>query len=349
MAWSVTLEIVDCASPSKLLSGAAVYSPYLTPTTGYADANGQYIIVDPTGLYDFVIVTISKPANEPCKDKKPNPNGDPGYINKNFTVDKANDGKVQTVCLNKAPMPDCTQTAKPICFIVTATTGSPESVEVNRLRQLRDRVSAASGFGAQLIDVIYGEYAQFSPGIASELEQDETSREAVLQLVVRPLLAWYALAGTLALEQADRKATSQAVQDVLDACPRYMGRPIVTMLEALRSGDELPDNAPPLVLDLVPRVAHLPFASWAILDPLIRAWRSTTDNLDVIEEVAQWLGSAPLESLSPSSDPKQLDGELGVLADFLNFKPTVRLQLGERLLAAWPDAAVALEHAGFVS
>ena len=113
-------------------------------------------------------------------------------------------------------------------------------MEVNRLRQLRDRVGAASGFGAQLIDVIYGEYAQFSPGIASELQQDETSREAVLHLVVRPLLAWYTLAGTLALEQADQEAASQAVQDVLNACPRYMGRPIVTCAEALRSGEELP-------------------------------------------------------------------------------------------------------------
>ena len=34
------------------------------------------------------------------------------------------------------------------CFIVTATTGSPASVEVNRLRQLRDRVVAASGLSA---------------------------------------------------------------------------------------------------------------------------------------------------------------------------------------------------------
>ncbi len=344
MAWAVTLEVTDCASPSTLISGASVWSGNVS--LGYTDANGQ-IIIAADDYYDFVIVTISKGGNQPCNGTEVNPDGDPGYISKNFNVDKVNNGQIQTVCLNKAPWPDCSHNT-PICFIVTATTGSPESVEVIRLRELRDRVSAASRVGAELIDMVYGEYAQFSPRIASELQQDETSREAVLQLVVRPLLAWYTLAGTLALEQADEVTASQAAQEVLNACPRYMGGAIVAMLEALRSGEGVPANAPPLVLDLAPRVAHLPYASWAILDPLIRAWRSATNNLDIVEEMAQWLSSAPVEALSPSSDPKQLDRELRILADFLTFKPMVRLQLGERLSAAWPDATVALQHAGFI-
>jgi hypothetical protein len=223
-------------------------------------------------------------------------------------------------------------------------------VEVNSLRQLRDRVSASSRLGAQLIDVIYGEYYQFSPGIATELQQNAIARETVLQIVVRPLLAWYTLAGTLALEQADQKAADQAVQDVLNACPRYLwGRTIITVLEAMRAGEALPTNTPPLLLDLVPRITHLQFASWAILDPLIRAWRSATDDLDVVNEVAQWLATAPLEVLAPPSDPEILERELGVLADFLDFRPLARQQLGERLTAAWPDVVSALGQAGFVS
>ncbi|MEO8166024.1 MAG: hypothetical protein ABI619_11580, partial [Betaproteobacteria bacterium] len=118
------------------------------------------------------------------------------------------------------------------CFIVSVTTGSSESAEVNRLRQLRDDVAGVSGLSAQLISVIYDEYAQFSPGIAGELEQDAFARQAVLWIVVRPLLAWYTLAGTLALEQADQKAVSQAKRGVLKACPRFLGRSsIVTLLE----------------------------------------------------------------------------------------------------------------------
>jgi hypothetical protein len=69
-------------------------------------------------------------------------------------------------------------------------------------------------------------------------------------------------------------AASQAVQAVLEACPRCLGRPMVAILEALPSGEELPDAAPQLLRDLAPRVMQLPFAAWAILDPLIRTWRS---------------------------------------------------------------------------
>ena len=127
------------------------------------------------------------------------------------------------------------------CFIVTATTGSPASVEVNRLRQLRDRVVAASGLSAELIDVIYREYSQFSPGIAAELQQDAVARMAVLWIVVRPLLAWYSLAGTLVFEQADQNVVNQAVREVLSVCPRYLGgSSIATLLETIRWGSHCP-------------------------------------------------------------------------------------------------------------
>jgi hypothetical protein len=345
MSWSVTVEVSDCGSPATHIAGATI--KMTSVVLGTTDGSGRYTAT----LDDYQTPAIFEVSVV----------GSHYYVAANLEVNKDTDqGQVKQVCLQHPDtIPDGVDPnvggqsggSNPSggCFIVTATTGSPESVEVNRLRELRDRVSTASQVGAQLIDTIYGEYAQFSPRVAAELEHDEASREAVLQLVVRPLLAWYTLAGTLGLEDANRETISQAVRDVVNACPRYMGRPVVTMLEALRSGEALPDSAPPLVLDLVPRVAHLPYASWAILDPLIRAWRSATDNLDVVEEVAQWLASAPLESLAPASDPKQLDRELAVLADFLDFRPMARRQLGERLSTTWPDAAGALEHAGFVS
>jgi hypothetical protein len=207
--------------------------------------------------------------------------------------------------------------------------------------------------GGQLIDVIYRDYYQFSPAIAAELEQDMIAQKAVLWVIVRPLLAWYTLAGVLALEQADPKKVKQAAQDVLNACPRYLGgSSIIALLDTIRAGETLPPDSHPLLLGFAPRIAaatRLRFASWAILDPLDRVWRSTTDHLDVVDEVAQWLATAPLEALAPPSDPQMLDVELGVLAGFFDFRPMARLQLGERLAAAWPDAACALERAGLVS
>lgn len=342
MTWNITLEVGDCAAATTLLSGARIGMGIVE--LGFTDANGRFVAT----LEDFNNWPIFKISKD-------------DYIAENFPFDKEiHNGTIQDVCLSHSPYPDDAdptepgQPGEPLggngCFIMTATTGSSESVEVNHLRDLRDRVSEASRLGAQLIDVIYGEYEQFSPGIAAKLQQDAITREAVLQTVVRPLLAWYTLAGTLAFEPADQKAINQAAQDVLKVCPQYLGGiSIITLLEAIRAGEELPANTPPVLLDLAPRIAHFQFASWAILDPLIRAWRSATDQLDVVDEVAQWLVTAPLEALSAPSDPEILDAELGVLADFLDFKPAVRQQLGERLLAAWPNAAVALEHAGFVS
>lgn len=238
------------------------------------------------------------------------------------------------------------------CFIVSATTGSSDSAEVTSLRQLRDRVSGISGLAAQLIDVIYREYYQFSPGIAAELERDALARQAMLWIVVRPLLAWYTLAGMLALDQADQKEVNQAAQDVLSACPRYLGgSSIASLLETLRSEKPLPTDAPQLLLGFAPRIqeaARLRFASWAILDPLVRAWTSVTRHLDVVDEVSQWLATAPLEALAPPSDPERLDQELRALASFFDFRPTARQQLGERLAGAWPDATATLARHGFV-
>jgi hypothetical protein len=209
-----------------------------------------------------------------------------------------------------------------------------------------------SGLSAQLISVIYDEYAQFSPGIAGELEQDAFARQVVLWTVVRPLLAWYTLAGTLALKQADQKAVTQAKRDVLKACPRFLGRSsMVTLLETLRSGAPLPADTPQLLLDFAPRIqqaARLRFASWAILDPLVRVWTSAVCQRDIADEVGQWLATAPLELLARPSNTELLDLDLSGLAGFFNFQPTARRQIGKRLATAWPEAVAILERHGFI-
>ena len=241
------------------------------------------------------------------------------------------------------------KTTGPSCFIVSAATGSPQSEEISQLRTLRDRVAGASRLGAQLIDAIYDEYVQFSPGIAVELEGDEMVRQTVLWIVVRPLLAWYALAGKLAFEHGDQDAIRQAAQNVRDACPAGASS-FAAVLEALRAGAPLPEGTPQAVHGLAPKVRAAtghPRAAWAILDPLTRLWRSASDPVDLIDQVSQWLATAPVDSLKPPSTPGELDAEVGALAEFFCFKPNARRQLGERLTAAWPKAAETLKRHGF--
>jgi hypothetical protein len=238
------------------------------------------------------------------------------------------------------------------CFIVSATTGSSRSAEVESLRRLRDRVAAASGLGSQLIDTIYGEYYRFSPAIAAELGQATMARQAVLWVVVRPLLAWYTLAGTLAFDHKDRDAVKRATRDLIGACPRFLGRAsIARLLDAIRAGEPVPANAPALLREFAPQVeaaARMPFASWAILDALVHAWRSSTHQ-DAVDAVAQWLASAPLDKLPTPAHADLFDLELGALARFFDFHPSARRPLGERLARARPDALRALVRHGFAT
>ena len=109
------------------------------------------------------------------------------------------------------------------CFIVSAATGSAQSHEVTRLRLLRDRIAGMSGLSSRLIDLIYDEYFQFAPAIAERVETDRTARSAVLAVVVKPLFAWYSLAGILALEGRSTAADA-AARAAASACPSFLGR-----------------------------------------------------------------------------------------------------------------------------
>ncbi|MDB4923210.1 hypothetical protein, partial [Mucilaginibacter sp.] len=150
MAYTVTLKIVDCASPMTLLAGAPVNDARNNSLLGYTDSNGQ-IIIPVIDSYEY-IVTISKYAVDPCNPSAPDYRS--GYTAKNFVLAPNQDGSIQTVCLNQGPPPQpCGKGIS--CFIVTAATGSPESEEVTSLRQLRERVRATSRLAGQLIDVIY--------------------------------------------------------------------------------------------------------------------------------------------------------------------------------------------------
>jgi hypothetical protein len=237
------------------------------------------------------------------------------------------------------------------CFIVSAATQSTESGEIHRLRQLRQRVIAKSALGAQLIERVYNEYYQFSPAIAAQVQQDDMARIATLGIVVRPLLAWYTLAGALALPEAGQNVVRNAVDEILNACLNSPIRPsISSMLDAIRSGAPLPEGAPEMILSFEPRLrqaAKLPYASWAILDPLVRMWSLDTGNPDLAHEVSQWLAAAPIETLKRPAKVVELEAQLAILATFFDFEPNARRQAGSRLAEAWPEVTAALQRYGF--
>jgi hypothetical protein len=239
------------------------------------------------------------------------------------------------------------------CFIVTAATGSSDSEEIANLRLLRCRARTASRIADQLIDAIYSEYVQFSPAMAADIGTDAFARQIVLQVVVKPLVAWYTLAGKLGLEHSDTVAIASAVKDVARACPSYLQpEALVAVLEAIRSDADLPAGMAGSMGGFGDRIrdaSKFPIASWAILEPLVRVWTATAEHLDPVHEVAHWLATAPLDRLALSSSSRWVDDDLSALSRFFDFAPEARRQLGERLLAAWPDSEVALRRSGFAA
>ncbi|MDO3521666.1 CFI-box-CTERM domain-containing protein [Ralstonia pseudosolanacearum] len=327
MPWAVTLIVKDCSS-SAPIPGALVTDGV---GGGYTDSYGQFIaVID--DAYTGYVVQISK-AN---------------YSARNFTFDRSQIGTVQNTCLTVYVAPPSGGGGggwQISCFIVTAATGSETSEEVAGMRALRDRVSARSALAGRLIEAIYDEYWQFSPAIADRIRDSESARMAVMALVVRPLFAWYQLAGQLALGPSDAAAVGQAEKALRGACPRYLGpAKVAGYLQQLADGRALPASMPPLLAQLAPRLQQalgLPLVRWAILEPLLRTWQGAADHLDMRQQVAAWLGGAPLDTLA-MPDAATLHAELADLASLLAFDADARSTVGARLAAAWPASAEAL-------
>jgi len=281
MTCAVTLHITACSGGANL-SGAAV-----TDGIGlvYTNAYGEVIILfdDPVGYS----VQVSKS----------------GYVTRTVAVYTTQCGTTQTFCLDTAPPPPPPGPDRGgiSCFIVTAATGSAESEEVVALRALRDGVAQRSAIAASLIDAIYDEYWQFSPAVAERLDADKFARQGALMAAVRPLVAWYRLAGCLALDRDNEPALQEAKRALPDACPRWLSpRSMAQRIAALRRQEPVADDAPQTLRELAPhlhRAASLPLVNWAVLEPLERCWAIAAERLDPVREVGRWLGDAPVERL----------------------------------------------------
>jgi hypothetical protein len=285
MTCVVTLHVTACSGGANL-SGAAV-------TDGinlvYTNAYGEVLIYfdDPVGY----AVQVSKS----------------GYVTRTVALYATQCSTTQTFCLDTATSSGGGSSGGGdggggiSCFIVSAATGSAESEEVVALRGLRDRVAGHSAIAAALIDAIYDEYWQFSPAVAQQLDADKFARQGALMAAVRPLVAWYRLAGCLALDRDNAPVLKEAQQALRDACPRWLApRSMVQRIAALRRQTPLGDDAPQTLRDLAPHLHHaasLPLVNWAILEPLERSWAIAAEKLDPVTEIGRWLGDAPVDRL----------------------------------------------------
>lgn len=338
MSWTITLEVTDCAAMGTKLSGVKVKLSLVE--LGQTDAQGKFTAT----LDDFDTLPIFKFSKQ-------------DYNDKNAVFDKdVHAGTTQTVCLdNPNTIPDGHDPNIPGqsggqefdgggCFIITATTGSATSTEVTELRALRDRVRARSPLAGRLIDSIYADYARFSPAIASGLHGNAFARNLVLGLVVKPLFAWYRLAGVLGLEPENSEAQSawRAALVEAGAVHRQLA-PMLSLLAAARTDAERAGPVPPQLRQLAAQLEELPHATWALLDPLTRICKIADEGSDPAAEIADWLACAPIEAARGPVSRADLRRERSTIAGFFSFAPGRREAVLTRLdaIASVPPEIVA--------
>lgn len=333
MPWAVTIKITDCASNSPLPGAWASDGAYGNYT---ANSYGEIVtyVHDPwESLRIFV--------------------GNGCYNTREFWLNRGeHEGQTVTICLNRSP--DCPPPSdRPICFIVSATTGSPESAENMRLNMMRDRMMKSTQIGGALLEAIYADYYSFSPAIARELDADLALRDGVLKLIVRPLIAWYGLVESLVLDSRDERAAERGATAVREACAaaRRPARDVLATLQRIRYGEGLEpgvDRVLSYIASRWPDEEALPFAGWAIIDPLTRAWHCAADGVDPRMSAGAWLLSAPLEDLPTPPAEEDLGAELSLLARGPFADPLLRTAIGARLGAAWPELTHELRRHGFL-
>ncbi|MFA6903621.1 MAG: Hint domain-containing protein [Gallionellaceae bacterium] len=211
------------------------------------------------------------------------------------------------------------------CFIVSAATGSQQSEDVVALRALRDQVAARAPAAGRLIAAIYEEYWQFSPAVAARIDEDGMLKQGALLAAVRPLLAWYELAGALALDGDVATARAQFNK----SCPAWM-RPasIAALVGQIRRERSVPADAPATIqviaTDLA-RAASLPLVDWAILSPLETCWTVASRGGDPVATIADWLALAPLAPMNDASSH-----EIDQVTALLGFDRVAQQRLSER-------------------
>ena len=309
----VTLRVNNCNTGSAL-SGAAVTDGYATV---YTNAYGEISVAWDNTIYAGYSVLISRS----------------GYQSRQINLYNSQNGTTVTTCLNPSTSTGGGSSSGGgggiRCFIVTAATGSPQSVEVQTLRNLRDEVAARAPAAGALIDAVYDEYWQFSPKFASRIDADGLLREGVLIAAVRPLLAWYGLSGALALQRDASEWRDKLVSSCAPVLPPLR---IARLIGQIRADGAVPDEAPQALRDVADHLVaatRLPLVDWAILWPLEASWRIAAGQGDPDSEMAAWLEAAPAEPLLAAGQE-----EAARAAGLLGFAPEARARLLERLRSA---------------
>lgn len=275
------------------------------------------------------------------------------------------------VCSTMEPPkgPGSIQKPRTSCFIVSAAYGSDRAAEVERFRQLRDRLLRQSVIIDGFMTEMLRDYYRFSPRIAADMAASSTLRRYIRLGIVEPLLdylglfelyvrgawtrpEWYRHQVAIALEASSARLTDAGESAAAASSIRF------ALLQSLpvRGDDGVHDPRSwplPAVTDVPCAISYLGLAvvtsgtptwrlRWALLRPLViywtaaELWASGSARKDpaidgFIGDVITWLLDFPARAEMRKLTPDALGRDLRIMRDFVYTDPRVRRRFATRL------------------
>jgi hypothetical protein len=247
------------------------------------------------------------------------------------------------------------------CFLVTATYGSPRAPQVAWLQKMRDALLQHSLLGQELYEHSHAEYYRFSPTVAKHMNVLPALKSALRSLAVEPILDFFMLveefvgggwrrdiqsSGELMIagNVSDRHTAELAMKSAgqmksrLDSrSDRWQAQPPPPVPESTD-----PETVFTYLTEVVECLApSTEYTSWALLTPLVTYWQAVYQaqvggpQTDWTIAINGWLSGFPIPPVFSHLNKESAEQELSLLAKTLFPVPSVRHQIGRRLVDSY--------------
>ncbi len=229
------------------------------------------------------------------------------------------------------------------CIIASVVSGSPQSPEVQALRNMRDRFVRRSDVGFAFFEQLFHDYYSFSPQFSTEIARSPAFATLILDGFVNPLLRFWKLMVVRGFTEAAPGVVGQCFVD-MHSDPAG----VVTTVRALEQteaywGGQLPvDGQMGPYLDLLrDRAWTSEHVRWAIIEP-VRLYRdlllamvdgASPDELGAHATafIGRWAPTFPLDDVWGSLATDQVADEMQRWSNHLLVTEAARRTFAERL------------------
>lgn len=251
----------------------------------------------------------------------------------------------------------CTSTG--CCIVATVATGSPYSIEVNALRDVRDQFLRQSDVGYDFFEHLHTDYYTFSPEVCRMMSRTGELRSAIATYFVQPLsltlrlIHQYTAEGCSAVELGER--FNAAVEETPAMATLTLS--LIDDLQEILGGGSVP--SPPKLSEEVEDLEDLEallrtrahsseFVKWALIDTLSIYLRAARHRLaggdtaalgaELAAAIDAWAPDMPITDAWSQLSRYDRGRELEFLARALLRTSAARRSFGERLLAHFNGA-----------